>query len=61
MILILDKEMIEATNRLAPHLWALSLDEPQQISSKLQLQGPVMDTISNWLHQDYLPPQSVKT
>lgn len=54
LILILDEELRQATERLAPHLWVLSPDEPHTISGNLELQGPVVDTISNWLHADYL-------
>jgi hypothetical protein len=55
MILILDNELREATARLAPHLWVLSPDKPREISGNLELQGPVVDTVVNWLHADYLP------
>lgn len=55
MILILDNEMRQATERLTPHLWVLSPDDPHTISGNLELQGPVVDTVVNWLHEDYLP------
>lgn len=54
MILILDNELRKATERLAPHLWVLSPDNPRQIAGNLELQGPVVDTVVNWLHADYL-------
>lgn len=54
--LMLDNQMMEATRRLAPHLWVLSLEEPHEISGNLELQGPVVETVVNWLHEDYLPP-----
>lgn len=54
LILLLDEEIVEATSRLAPHLWAFSIDEPRQISGSLALQGPIVDTVVNWLHEDYL-------
>lgn len=56
MTLILDNELGEAMKRLAPHLWVLSLEEPHEISGNLELQGPVVETVVNWLHEDYLPP-----
>lgn len=55
LILILDEQLRKSTERLAPHLWVLSPDKPHTISGNLELQGPVVDTISNWLHADYLP------
>lgn len=54
LTLILDNKLGDAFKRLAPHLWVLSLEEPHAISSNLELQGPGVDTISNWLHADYL-------
>lgn len=54
MILTLDNEMRKATERLSPYLWVLSPDDPREISGNLQLQGPVVDTVVNWLHSDYL-------
>jgi len=54
MILVLDNEMRKATQRLSSHLWVLSPDDPRQISGNLKLQGPVVDTVVNWLHADYL-------
>lgn len=57
MILILDNNLREATQRLSPHLWVLSPDDPHTISGNLELQGPVVDTVVNWLHEDYLPAQ----
>jgi len=55
LILILDNQMRKATERLTPHLWVLSPDDPHTISGNLELQGPVVDTVVNWLHEDYLP------
>lgn len=50
LILILDNEMRQSLSRLTPQLWVLSNEEPHQISGKLALQGPVVDTIANWLN-----------
>lgn len=55
MILILDNDMRKATERLTPHLWVWSTDDPHTISGNLELQGPVIDTVVTWLHEDYLP------
>lgn len=49
--------MAKATERLAPHLWVLSLDRPHEISGNLALQGPVVDTLINFVHSDYLPKE----
>lgn len=54
LILILDNELREAISRLDPELWVLSPDEPHKISGNLELQGPIVDTIANWMHEDYL-------
>lgn len=54
LILLLDREITEATSRLAPHLWVLSPDEPHELSGNLELQGPVVDTVVSWMHQNYL-------
>jgi len=54
LTLILDNQLSQATARLAPHLWVLSLERPHDISGNLELQGPVVDTIANWLHADYI-------
>jgi hypothetical protein len=59
MTLILDNELTNAMKRLAPHLWVMSLEEPHEISGNLELQGPVVETVVNWLHEDYLPPLQV--
>lgn len=50
LILMPDNYLTDATERLAPHLWALSLDEPHKLSGNLELQGPVIDTVTNWLY-----------
>lgn len=49
--------MATAVKRLAPHLWVLSLEEPHAISSNLELQGPIVETGANWMHEDYLPAE----
>jgi hypothetical protein len=51
---MLDNNLMEATKRLAPHLWVLSLDDPHEISGNLELQGPVVETVAHWLHEAYL-------
>lgn len=42
--------------RLAPHNWVLDPDKPHQVSGNLALQAPVIETIINYAHDDYLPP-----
>lgn len=54
LTLIRDNQMTAAFKRLAPHLWVASLETPHEISGNLELQGPVVDTMANWLHADYL-------
>lgn len=56
LTLMPDNYMTEATERIAPHTWVLSIDDPHEISGNLELQGPVVETIINWVHEDYLPP-----
>lgn len=51
MTLLLDNWMAGKMERLAPPHWALSLSEPCKISNKLKLQGPVVETIANWLEE----------
>jgi hypothetical protein len=51
LMLILDQDMHDKLSRLAPHLYALDLGEPRRISSNLQLPGPVVSTIANWLYE----------
>lgn len=41
--------MRRATERLSPHLWVLSLDTPHRISNALTLQGPMVDTMMNFV------------
>ncbi|MFO5689540.1 hypothetical protein, partial [Klebsiella pneumoniae] len=42
-----DVYLTKATERIAPHTWVLSIDEPHEISGNLELQGPVVETIIN--------------
>lgn len=53
-----DNYLTDATERIAPHTWALSIDEPHKLSGNLELQGPIVETIINWAHEEYLPPLS---
>lgn len=56
LTLMPDNYLTDATGRIAPHTWVLSIDEPHEISGNLELQGPVVETIVNYAHEDYLPP-----
>jgi hypothetical protein len=56
LTLMPDNYLTEATERIAPHTWVLSIDDPHEISGNLELQGPALETIINWAHEDYLPP-----
>jgi len=56
LTLMPDNYLTEATERIAPHTWVLSIDSPHEISGNLELQGPVVETIVNYAHEDYLPP-----
>lgn len=51
LMLVLDETMYQRLSRLAPHLYALDLGEPRRISSNLQLPGPVVSTIANWMYR----------
>jgi hypothetical protein len=55
LTLLPDNYLADATDRIAPHTWVLSTDDPHQISGNLELQGPVVETAVNYVHQDYLP------
>lgn len=48
LTLLLDQQLTQAGKRLAPHLWALSLGEPHELSGNLEIQGPVVETVANW-------------
>lgn len=62
LTLMPDNYLADATELIAPHTWVLSTDEPHQISGNLELQGPIVETIVNYVHQDYLgdPPEEWK-
>jgi len=49
VILILDKDMYDKLQRLAPHLGVLDLMAPRTISNNVKLPGPVVSTIADWL------------
>ncbi|QBX32207.1 putative DNA-directed RNA polymerase subunit beta [Pseudomonas phage PA1C] len=55
LTLMPDNYLADATERIAPHTWVLSPDDPHEISGNLELQGPVVETIINYAHEDYLP------
>lgn len=55
LTLLPDNYLGDATDRIAPHTWVLSTDDPHQISGNLELQGPVVETAVNYVHEDYLP------
>lgn len=42
--------------KLAPHNWVLDPNTPHEISGNLELQAPIIETIVNYVHDDYLPP-----
>lgn len=42
--------------KLAPHNWVLDPNTPHEISGNLELQEPIIETIVNYVHEDYLPP-----
>jgi hypothetical protein len=58
LTLMPDNYLADAVELIAPHTWVLSVDEPHELSGNLELQGPVVETIVNYVHQDYLgePP-----
>ncbi|AEH03481.1 RNA polymerase beta subunit [Pseudomonas phage PhiPA3] len=56
LTLMPDNYLADATDRIAPWSWVLSTDDPHEISGNLELQGPVVETIINFAHEDYLPP-----
>lgn len=62
LTLMPDNYLTDATERIAPHTWVLSIDDPHEISGNLELQGPVVETIVNYAHEDYLgaPPEAYR-
>lgn len=56
LTLLPDNYLADAMMRLAPHNWVLDPDKPHQVSGNLALQAPVIETIINYAHDDYLPP-----
>lgn len=57
LTLMPDEYLADALQRIAPHNWVLSISEPHQLSGNLELQGPMVETLVNWAHADYLPPK----
>lgn len=55
LTLIPDNYLAEFMLRLAPHNWVLDPDTPHQVSGNLELQGPVVETIVRYAHDEYLP------
>lgn len=51
LMLVLDMSMHRRLERLSPNLYALDLGAPGKLSGNLQLPGPVVNTISNWLYE----------
>lgn len=56
LTLLPDNFLADACEAIAPHTWVLSTDDPHEISGNLELQGPVVETVVNFAHEDYLPP-----
>ena len=50
--LIPDHATYRKLSRLAPHLYALDMNQPRKISGYLKLPAPVVQTIGNWLDED---------
>ena len=44
-----DQRQASYIEALAPHNWAMSVEDPGKLSGDLKLQGPVLDTITAWL------------
>lgn len=42
--------MTRAVDRFAPHLWVLSPDEPEAVSGNPEPQGPLIETLGNWIY-----------
>lgn len=55
MTLLPDNYLVDACERIAPHTWVHSTDDPHQLSGNLELQGPVVETVVNYGHEEYLP------
>lgn len=55
LTLLPDNYLADACDAIAPHTWVLSTDDPHEISGNLELQGPVVETVVNYAHEDYLP------
>lgn len=50
--LIPDHATYRKLSRLAPHLYALDMNEPRKISGYLKMPAPLVQTISNWLDEN---------
>lgn len=50
-MLILDTEMHDKLRALAPHMGALDLKKPRQISRNLGIPAPVIATAANWISE----------
>ena len=50
-----DNWLADAIIPISPHSWAFDLNKVHSVSGEVELQGPVIETIFNWVHQNYLP------
>lgn len=55
LILMVDNWQADKLERLAPAHWVFSNTRPGELSNKIKLQEPVVETIGAWLEEDYLP------
>lgn len=51
-MLILDNDMYQKLQRLAPHHGVLDLKKPRTLSNNIQIPAPVISTISDWVHRN---------
>lgn len=57
LTLLPDEWLAEMMSPIAPHNWAISVNTPHALSGDLEMQGPIVETLVNWVHADYLPPR----
>lgn len=48
--LSLDRRTHDALRALAPHMSTFDLNAPRKVSKNLAIPGPVVSTISSWMH-----------
>lgn len=56
LTLLPDNYLCDNMMTLAPHNWVLDPNTPYKVSGNLKLQPPIIETVVNYAHDNYLPP-----